>query len=141
MPTKTNYNLYQNYTHRLPKALEKKEDKFEINKNARMYVCKAGHTAIRRARTGTRNKGRNQKYTYYFDIDKCRECPLRDGCYKEGSKSKTYSVSIKSKEHREQKAFQESEYFKESARERYKIEAKNSELKQVNLKRILTLLK
>jgi hypothetical protein len=38
-------------------------------------------------------------------------------------------VSIKSDEHTEQMAFQESEYFKEKAKERYKIEAKNSELK------------
>ncbi|MBB6670793.1 transposase [Cohnella nanjingensis] len=42
---------------------------------------------------------------------------------------KTYSVSIKSGEHAEQMAFQESESFKEKAKERYKIEAKNSELK------------
>lgn len=45
------------------------------------------------------------------------------------SKSKTYSVSIKSGEHAEQMAFQESEYFKAKAKERCKIEAKNSELK------------
>lgn len=67
--------------------------------------------------------------TYYFDIEKCRRCPFSDGCYKEGAKSKTYSVSIKSTEHSEQAKFQESEYFKEKSKERYKIEAKNSELK------------
>jgi hypothetical protein len=39
---------------------------------------------------------------------------------------KTYSVSIKSAEHSDRKLFQESEYFKEKAKERYKIEAKNS---------------
>ncbi|SDJ60000.1 transposase, partial [Aneurinibacillus migulanus] len=38
-------------------------------------------------------------------------------------------VSIKSNEHVEQEKFQESEYFKEKSKERYKIEAKNSELK------------
>jgi hypothetical protein len=144
----------------------KKEDEFEFNKDAGMYVCKAGHMAIRKARTGTKNVGTNQVDTYYFDIDKCKQCPFKEGCYKEGAKSKTYSVSIKSTEHSEQKAFQESEYFKEKAKERYKIEAKNSELKHrhgydvastsglvgmqmqgamaiftVNLKRILTLMK
>jgi hypothetical protein len=36
---------------------------------------------------------------------------------------------MKSDEHSEQAAFQESEYFKAKAKERYKIEAKNSELK------------
>jgi hypothetical protein len=106
-----------------------KEDEFEFNKDAGMYVCKAGHIAIRKARTGKRGQNKNQKDTYYFDIEKCKVCPLREGCYKEGTKSKTYSVSIKSTEHKEQEAFQNSEEFKELARSRYKIEAKNSELK------------
>jgi hypothetical protein len=38
-------------------------------------------------------------------------------------------VSIKSDEHIEQIAFQESEHFKTMAKERYKIETRNSELK------------
>lgn len=49
--------------------------------------------------------------------------------YTEGARSKTYSVSIKSNEHAKQAVFQESEPFKVKAKERYKIEAKNSELK------------
>lgn len=105
------------------------EDSFYYNKDAGMYVCKAGHMAIRKWRSGKKSGKSNQCYTYYFDIEKCKICPLKDGCYKEGAKSKTYSVSIKSNEHREQEAFQETEYFKEKAKERYKIEAKNSELK------------
>jgi hypothetical protein len=143
-----------------------KEDEFEFNKDAGMYVCKAGHMAIRKARIGKKNQSNNQQQVYYFDIDKCKICPLRNGCYKEGAKSKTYSVSIKSTEHKEQEVFQNSEEFKELARSRYKIEAKNSELKHghgydtastaglfgmeiqgattifaVNLKRIITLIK
>lgn len=143
-----------------------KEDEFEFNKDAGMYVCKAGHMAIRKARIGKKNQSNNQQQVYYFDIEKCKICPFREGCYKEGAKSKTYSVSIKSTEHREQETFQNSEEFKELARSRYKIEAKNSELKHghgydkassaglfgmeiqgattifaVNLKRIIKLLK
>ena len=131
-----------------------------------MYVCKAGHLAIRKARTGKKGINNNQKDTYMFDIEKCKVCPFRNGCYKEGAKSKTYSVTIKSTEHHQQEAFQNSEEFKTLAKERYKIEAKNSELKHrhgydeassaglfgmeiqgataiftVNLKRILTLSK
>ncbi|MGH1329234.1 IS1182 family transposase, partial [Bacillus pretiosus] len=107
----------------------KKEDEFEFNKDAGMYVCKDGHMAIRKARTGKKGTNKNQKDTYYFDIEKCKVCPFKSGCYKEGAKSKTYSVTIKSMEHKEQQAFQESAYFKEKGKERYKIEAKNSELK------------
>jgi len=45
-------------------------------------------------------------------------------------KNRKYSVTILSELHKEQKEFQETEYFKERARQRYKIEAKNAELKQ-----------
>lgn len=94
-----------------------------------MYVCKEGHMAIRKARQGKKNVSTNQTDTYYFDIEKCKICPQKEGCYKGGAKSKTYSVTIKSDIHKSQIAFQESEYFKEKSKERYKIEAKNSELK------------
>lgn len=56
-------------------------------------------------------------------------CPQAQGCYKDGAKSKTYNVTIKSGLHKKQAEFQETESFKELARTRYKIEAKNSELK------------
>lgn len=86
--------------------------------------------AIRKARTGKKGQSKNQKDTYYFDIEKCKRCPFKEGCYKDGAKNKTYSVSIKSAEHTEQAKFQESAYFKEKSKKRYKIEAKNSELKR-----------
>ena len=66
---------------------------------------------------------------YFFDIEKCKCCPYRDGCYKEGAKKKTYTETIICDSHSEQFKFQETEHFKEKMRERYKIEAKNSELK------------
>jgi Transposase DDE domain len=94
-----------------------------------MYVCKAGHMAIRKARNIRTNEVKNTRYKYYFDVEKCKSCPFKEGCYKDGAKSKTYSVTIKSDEHQGQVQFQESDYFKEKAKERYKIEAKNSELK------------
>lgn len=106
-----------------------KEDEFEFNKDAGMYVCKAGHLAIRKAKQGKKDQGKNQRDTYYFEVEKCSVCPFKEGCYKEGAKSKTYSVTIKSGEHEAQMAFQETEEFREKAKERYKIEAKNSELK------------
>lgn len=151
---------------RITQGARKREDEFQFNKDAGMYVCKAGHMAIRKARGGKKAIGSNQVDTYYFEVEQCKRCPFKEGCYKDGAKSKTYSVSIKSTEHSEQTTFQESEYFKEKAKERYKIEAKNSELKHrhgydvatssgllgmelqgamaiftVNLKRIMKLLK
>jgi transposase len=110
----------------------KEEDKFDYNKDADMFVCPAGHLAIRKAKQGKKNVGRNQSYTYYFDIEKCKTCPLKDGCYKPGAKTRTYAVKIRSTIHQEQQAFQDTDYFKEKASHRYKIEAKNSELKNVH---------
>ena len=107
----------------------KKEDEFQFNKDAGMFVCPAGHMAIRKAKQGKKNQNENQVIAYFFDIEKCQNCPIAEGCYKPGAKSKSYSVSIKSEAHSEQAKFQDSDYFKEKSKERYKIEAKNSELK------------
>ena len=116
----------------ITQGCRKEGDKFDYNKDADMFVCPAGHMAIRKAKQGKKNNGTNQTDTYFFEVEKCKVCPLKNGCYKEGSKTKTYSVSIKSDIHKEQIAFQETEYFKEKAKHRYKIEAKNSELKNVH---------
>jgi IS5 family transposase len=117
--------LHPHITH----GTRSKEDEFEFNKDAGMYVCKAGHMAIRKKYEERKDQDKNPRIKYLFDIKKCKVCPLREGCYKEGAKSKTYSVTIKSTEHIDQEAFQNTEAFKELAKTRYKIEAKNSELK------------
>jgi hypothetical protein len=116
----------------IAQGFRKEEDKFDYNKDAGMFVCPAGHLAIRKAREGKKNVGRNQSYIYFFDVEKCKTCPLKDGCYKPGAKTRTYAVTIKSTIHQEQQVFQETDYFKQKARHRYKIEAKNSELKNVH---------
>lgn len=116
----------------IAQGARKDEDKFDYNKDADRFVCPAGHMAIRKARQGKKNVGTNQIQTYYFDVEKCKTCSLKEGCYKEGSQTKTYSVSIKSDLHQEQISFQETDYYKEKAKHRYKIEAKNSELKNVH---------
>lgn len=58
-------------------GFRKEEDQFEFNKDANMYMCPAGHLAIRKERTGKKNQSTNQSLTYYFDIDKCKVCPLK----------------------------------------------------------------
>jgi hypothetical protein len=116
----------------ITQGFRKDENKFDYNKDADRFVCPAGHLAIRKARGGTKDVEKNQVDTYYFDVEKCKSCTLKEGCYKDGAKTKTYSVSIKSELHQDQMAFQETEYYKEKAKHRYKIEAKNSELKNVH---------
>lgn len=113
----------------------RKSSDFEYNKDAAMYVCKAGHMSTKKTITRPKKHAKDGEGTvesYFFDIEKCKYCQYRNECYKDGANSKSYSVSTKTNTHQEQMAFQESEYFKEKAKERYKIEAKNSELKHRN---------
>lgn len=100
-----------------------------------MMVCPEGHMALRKSTVGKKKHladGKTMVETYHFDIEKCKICPLKSTCYKEGSKSKTYSTSIKSDTHSKQMEFQETEEFKQKVKQRYKIEAKNAELKNAH---------
>jgi transposase len=116
----------------ITQGFRKQENTFDYNKDAGMFVCPGGQMATRKARQGKKDDGTNQTDTYYFDVEKCKTCSLNDGCYKPASKTKSYSVSIKSDKHLEQMKFQQTDYFKEKAKHRYKIEAKNSELKNIH---------
>ena len=132
LTSKQNIKIVAKLNPSITQGFRKNEAIFDYNKDADMFVCPAGHIAIRKAQQGRKNVGKNQVDTYYFDVEKCKTCPLTDGCSKAGAKSKTYSVSIKSDLHKEQIVFQETEYFKDKAKHRYKIEAKNGELKNVH---------
>ena len=110
-----------------------KPDEFEFNKDAGMYQCKAGHLAIHKYLDKRKKAGKNPRMIYFFDIEKCKRCLYKAGCYKkEGAKRKTYTETLICDSHSEQAQFQGNEHFKEMAKERYKIEAKNSELKHTH---------
>ena len=111
---------------------KRSEDGFKYNKDADTYQCPAGFLATRKYKDNRKEGNKNYRMIYYFDIKKCQQCPHKEGCYKEGSKFKRYSIAILSDEHKEQMEFQETDYFKERARIRYMIEAKNAELKQAH---------
>ena len=103
---------------------------FEFNKDANTCVCPNGHLSIKSLLKKRENDSkRNAQIKYFFDVEKCKICPLKEGCYKESAKTKSYSLTLKSSVHADQEAFQNTEVFKQLARKRYKIEAKNSEIK------------
>jgi transposase len=127
-----NINVVARLNTIITQGCRKEEDKFDYNKDADRFVCPAGHMATHKASRVKKSNGKNDREVYFFDIEKCKTCPLKNGCYKDGSKTKSYSISIKSNLHQAQIDFQKTEYFKDKAKERYKIEAKNSELKNVH---------
>jgi IS5 family transposase len=123
------YKLIAKLNSSVTQGNRKKEDKFEFNKDAGMYQCKAGHLAVSKRYQDHSKVKRNQRIIYDFDIKKFQACPYKKGCYKEGATRKTYSETLICDTHSEHAKFQESDYFKNKSKERYKIEAKNSELK------------
>ena len=109
----------------------KNKGDFEYNKDAEMYVCKAGHMAIKKIhQKGNKHNNDTEVDNYFFDVEKCKHCPLKNGCYKDGAKTKTYSVTIKKEIHINHMDYMATDEFEKLYKERYKIEAKNAELKK-----------
>lgn len=107
-----------------------KQEGFEYNKDADFVICPAGEHSIRKAVQGSKQKGESRSLVFYFDVEKCKTCPLREGCYKPGAKNKTYSVRLIAEHYKEQIEFELSEVFKERIKRRPVIEHKNAELKR-----------
>lgn len=127
-----NIKLASKLSKQITHGNRKENETFEYNKDAGMYVCKAGHMAIRKAKQGSEKsiRGDNSKVEcYYFDVEKCKHCKLKEGCYKEGAKTKTYNVKIKDDVHIKHMDYMKTAEFSDLYSERYKIEAKNSEIK------------
>ncbi len=109
-------------------GMRKDDDGFTFNKDAGLYVCPAGHMATRK--TIVKGKGKKaDREVHHFDTRKCILCKRREGCFAFNQTQKTYSVTIHSEAQEKQLAFQQTEEFREKYKERYKIEAKNSDLK------------
>lgn len=116
---------------------KKMQDGFEYIKDADTLRCPAGNLARRKQyreecvkKDGVK---RNATMEYTFDKKKCENCSKKDKCKIGKQKRKTYMISIPSNLHKEQQEFEETEYFKKKMRyERYKIEAKNGEIKQAH---------
>ena len=104
---------------------------FYYNKDAKMYVCPNGEMAIRKEVHDKKTSDSSTYETYYFNVNKCMNCPLKDKCgFKDGQRTKSYSVTLKLADlHKEHNDKQETQEYIELAKERYKIEAKNAELK------------
>lgn len=111
----------------------KAKEGFEYNKDTGMYVCPNGCMSIEKVhkKEGVSKEGKERSAvdTYFFDIENCKYCPQKEGCYKPGAKSKTYSVSIREPIYKAHQEYVNTEEFREAYKERYRIEAKNSELK------------
>ena len=107
-----------------------KDPEFIFNKDANMLQCPEGHLATR-CETRQGRKG-SINCIYWFSVKKCKVCPRYGTCCKKGAGKKSCCVTIASETHKKQHEFEQTDYFKRRIKDRYKIEAKNAELKQAH---------
>lgn len=107
-----------------------KQEGFEYNKDAGFVVCPAGEHSVRKAIQGSKKSGHSRSLVFFFDVAKCKTCPLREDCYKSDSRSKTYSIRIVADHYQEQLALEATDHFKTRIKRRPIIEHKNAELKR-----------
>ena len=110
------------------------DDQFTYNKDADRYTCPMGVLSSQGVeRKDEREKSRNKNKTlrYRWSRRRCSICKLREECLL-GATSKNINIRILSEEHQEQLKFQNTPEFRRLSKERYKIEAKNSEIKHAH---------
>ena len=110
------------------------DDQFTYNKDADRYTCPMGILSTQGV--GSKDKRENHRndnvtIRYRWSQRKCSICKLRDECLS-GTKNKNIYIRIISDEHLAQQNFQNTPEFRRLSRERYKIEAKNSEIKHAH---------
>ena len=109
---------------------------FSYNKDADRYVCPMGILSAKGSEreyndNKNHNKNHNKTFRYMWSQRKCSICKLRSECIGESTR-KSIEIRILSDEHKKQVEFQNSLEFRRLSKERYKIEAKNAELKNVH---------
>lgn len=104
-------------------------EKFIYHKDSDTVECPMGHHSYTKRVTGSKKNGESQRLTFYFDTQNCKECPLQNGCYQQGAKSKSFSLPIIPSYRQKIMDLEKTEEFKIRYKCRYKIEQKNHELK------------
>lgn len=106
---------------------------FIFNKDADTMACPAGHLAIRMRHDDSRKK-QTGWMAYVFDRNICKTCPLGETCPvmkkdKSGHPRYIFRATKNNESRSRQLAFMKTEEYAHWSKERYKIEAKNSEIK------------
>jgi hypothetical protein len=108
------------------------DDQFTYNKDADRYTCPLGILSAKGCdRKDNKGPNLNRTIIYRWSHRKCSICKMRRECIGESNR-KLINIRIMSEEHKEQMAFQNTQEFRLLSKERYKIEAKNAELKNAH---------
>lgn len=108
------------------------DDQFDYNKDADRFICPMGLVSSKGyIHKRPEENNRNKILRYRWNADKCKICKLHNECMGM-STCKCLYIRIISDEHKAQMEFQNTPQFRRLSKERYKIEAKNAELKNAH---------
>ena len=103
------------------------EDLYSYNKDSDEWFCAQGNQTIKKVHK-TRKSGK-QSYRYYFEKEKCRNCPLREQCIKGSTVGRILEVGINTPEFYGYSQEQKTDEFREKYKSRACQEWKNGEMK------------
>jgi transposase len=101
------------------------EERFSYNKDSDEWFCSQGNGTVKKSH----KKSKRESYRYYFEKDKCRDCPLRESCITGKTVGKVLEVGVNTPEFYEYSQQQKTDEFKEKYRKRACQEWKNGEMK------------
>lgn len=102
------------------------EDLYSYNKDSDEWFCSQGNYTTRKTHKKTKSR---EGYRYYFEREKCRQCPVRDTCISGKAVGKILEVGINTPEFYGYSQEQKKDEFKEEYRKRARQEGKNGEMK------------
>lgn len=124
-----NFKIVAKVNPRLLEGTEYEKQGFTYNKDAERLVCPAGHMS-KAGKPEKSSKSGNDRVRFRFSGTACNACAMRGSCIDGTARdAKSVRFPVKTELQLKQIEFMESQEFKEWYRHRYKIEAKNSELK------------
>jgi transposase len=103
------------------------EDRFSYNKDSDEWFCVQGNKT--EEKKYAKKKDRKGSYKYYFEKEKCRNCPLRESCVSGTAVRKILVVGLNTPEFYEYSQREKTEEFKEKYKKRACQEWKNGEMK------------
>ena len=103
------------------------EERFSYNKDSDEWFCEQGNKT--ESKKYAKVKSGREYYRYYFEKEKCRNCPLREECIKEKRVRKVLVVGLNTPEFYGYSQEQKTEEFKEKYKKRACQEWKNGEMK------------
>jgi transposase len=110
-----------------PMAYRIDEEKFSYNKDSDEWFCVQGNkTEVKKYYKDKREK---EYYKYYFEKEKCGNCPLRENCVSGTRVGRVLAIGINTPEFYGYSQEQKTEEFKEKYKKRACQEWKNGEMK------------